>query len=157
MTLSALVGTRLHAGETAYHSVDAMLYALSLGYGDDPLDARQLRYVYEEQLQVLPTLPLVLGWQGIWMPTSMPAPGLALDRPRMLHAEERLALHRRLPPAGVVREEVWVDAVVDRGARGAFVHTRKELYSENDGLHLATLRSCVLARGDGGGDSAGVA
>lgn len=156
MSLAALVGTRLHAGETAYHSVDAMLHALSLGYGEDPLDTRQLRHVYEERLCVLPTLPLVLGWQGIWMPASVP--GLALDLPRMLHAEERLDLHRRLPPAGIVREEVWVDAVLDRGAaRGAFVHTRKELYSENDGLHLATLRSCVLARGDGGGGSAGLA
>jgi len=154
MSLCALVGNRLHAGEAAYHSVDAMLYALSLGYGDDPLDARQLRYVYEEGLRVLPSLPLVLGWQGIWMPDV----ALALDRPQMLHAEERLDLHRGLPPAGVVREEVWLDAVVDRGAsRGVFVHTRKELYSENDGLHLATLRSCVLARGDGGGGTAGCA
>ena len=154
MKLHELVGTRLHGGETAYHSADAMLYALSLGFGDDPCDTRELPYVYEEGLRVLPTLPLVLGWQGIWMP----APGLALDWPRMLHAEERLDLHRPLPPAGVVREEVWLDAVVDRGAtRGAFIHTRKELYSENDGLHLATVRSCVLARGDGGGESAGAA
>lgn len=146
------VGSRLAAGEIAYNSPDTMLYALSLGFGDEPLDRRQLRYVYEDRLHTLPTLSLVLGWQGIWMPDA----GLALDRTQMLHAEERLDLHRRLPPAGIVREDVWLDAVVDRGAaRGAFVHTRKEIYSENDGLHLATLRSCVLARADGGGGSAG--
>lgn len=148
------VGSRIATGEIAYSSVDAILYALSLGFGDEPLDERQLRYVYEERLEALPTLPLVLGWQGIWMPV----PGRELDYPRMLHAEERLDLHRPLPPAGIVREEVHLDALVDRGpGKGVFVHTRKELYSENDGLHLATLRSCVLARGDGGCGSAGTA
>ena len=148
------VGSRIATGEIAYSSVDAILYALSLGFGDEPLDERQLRYVYEERLETLPTLPLVLGWQGIWMPV----PGRELDYPRMLHAEERLELHRPLPPAGIVRDEVHLDALVDRGPdKGVFIHTRKELYSENDGLHLATLRSCVLARGDGGCGSAGTA
>jgi acyl dehydratase len=146
------VGTRIATGEVAYSSVDAILYALALGLGDEPLDERQLRYVYEERLETLPTLPLVLGWQGIWMPVA----GRDLDYPRMLHAEERLELHRPLPPAGIVRDEVHLDALVDRGAgKGVFIHTRKELYSENDGLHLATVRSCVLARGDGGCGSAG--
>lgn len=152
--LHTLVGTRLAAEESAYSSADAILYALSLGIGDEPQDTRQLRYVYEDGLHALPTLPLVLGWPGVWMPLA----GLTLDHARMLHAEERLELHRALPPAGIVRSETWLDAVVDRGTdRGAFVHTRKELYSENDGLHLATVRSCVLARGDGGGGSAGSA
>ena len=147
-----LVGLRLQTGESTYSSADAMLYALSLGFGDEPLDTRQLAYVYEEQLRTLPTLPLVLGWPGIWMPLA----GHAFDHPQMLHAEERLQLHRRLPPAGIVRDETFVDAIVDRGTdRGAFVHTRKELFSENDGLHLATVRSCVLARGDGGCGSGG--
>jgi len=147
-----LVGLRLQAGGYAYRSADAMLYALSLGAGDEPLDTRQLRYVYAPQLSTLPSLPLVPGWPGIWMPMA----GRAFDHPRMLHAEERLQLHRRLPPAGIVRAETYVDAIVDRDAdRGAFVHTRKELYSENDGLHLATVRSCVLARGDGGCGSGG--
>jgi acyl dehydratase len=150
--LTPLVGTRIERGEAAYSSADAMLYALSLGVGDEPLDVRQLRYVYEENLRTLPTLPLVLGWQGIWMPSTQ----RALDYPQMLHAEERLQCHRPLPPAGIVRDEVWLDALVDRGAgRGVFVHTRKELFSENDGLPLATVHSCVLARGDGGGGSAG--
>ncbi len=148
----SLVGTRIATGEIAYSSVDAILYALTLGFGDEPLDERQLRYVYEERLETLPTLPLVLGWQGIWMPAA----GRELDYPRMLHAEERLELHRPLPPAGIVRDEVHLDALVDRGAgKGVFIHTRKELYSENDGLHLATVRSCVLARGDGGCGSDG--
>ena len=46
------------------HEKDAMLYALGLGIGVDPLDARALRHVYEKDLQVFPTMPLVLGSPG---------------------------------------------------------------------------------------------
>lgn len=149
---AALAGAQLDAREVAYGPLDAMLLALALGVGADPLDVRQLRYVTEPAPDVFPTLPLVLGYPGIFIAD----PHRALDYDRMLHAEERLELHRPLPPAGVVRDRTVVDAIVDRGvARGAFVHTRKELHSENDGLHLATVRSAILCRGDGGGGSAG--
>lgn len=149
-----LLNTRLAEQETAYNSVDCILYALSLGFGEQPTDPRQLRYVYEEHLSSLPTLPLVLGWPGLWMPV----PGRKLDYARMLHAEEQLELHRPLPAAGMVRDETFLDAIVDRGRdKGAFAYTRKELYSENDGLHLATIRSCILARGDGGCGNGGTA
>ena len=40
---------------------DCMLYALGVGVGADPLDKRQLRFVYEEGLRVLPTMAAVLG------------------------------------------------------------------------------------------------
>ena len=150
--LPALVGTCIDAREVSYSSPDSMLYALSLGFGQDPLDTRALAFVHENNLKVLPTLPLVLGYPGFFMRR----PGLSLDWDRMLHAEERLVLHRALPPAGVVRDATWVDAVVDRGlGKGVFVHTRKELHSENDGLHLATVRSTILCRSEGGCGSAG--
>lgn len=150
--LAALVGTCIDAREVSYSSPDSMLYALSLGFGQDPLDPRALAFVREDGLKILPTLPLVLGYPGFFIQR----PGVSLDWDRMLHAEERLVLHRALPPAGVVRDATWVDAVVDRGPdKGVFVHTRKELHSENDGLHLATVRSSILCRSEGGCGSAG--
>jgi acyl dehydratase len=129
-----------------------MLYALSVGFGADPMDPRQLRYVYEDRLEALPSLPLVIGYPGLFMPR----PASGHDWARVLHAEEYLQVHRSLAPAGVVRDRTYVDAVVDRGtARGAFVYTRKELHNENDGLHLATVYSTLLFRDDGGCGSAG--
>ncbi len=149
---AALAGTLVDEREVAYHAIDAMLYALSLGFGSDPLDRRQLQYVYEDHLRILPTLPLVIGYPGIFMRDSK----LGLDWSRMLHGEEMLELHHPLPGAGIVRDRTWIDAVVDRGTgHGAFVHTRKELHSENDGIPLATIRSTILCRADGGGGSAG--
>ncbi|MGE3392582.1 MAG: MaoC/PaaZ C-terminal domain-containing protein [Gammaproteobacteria bacterium] len=150
--LQRFVGTCVDQREVSYSAADVILHALTLGFGTDPLDARQLRFVTEDHLAALPTLPLVLGYPGVFMRE----PSLGLAWAQMLHAEEHLELHRTLPPAGIVRDRTWVDAVVDRGtAKGAFVHTRKELHSENDGLLLATVRSTILCRGDGGGGSAG--
>lgn len=47
-----------------YTRKDTMLYALGIGLGADPMDEQQLRYVYEDGLQVLPTYPVVLGHPG---------------------------------------------------------------------------------------------
>ena len=44
----------------AYTEKDVMLYALGLGFGADPMDMKQLRFVYEKSLQVLPTMPVVM-------------------------------------------------------------------------------------------------
>jgi hypothetical protein len=35
---------------------DTILYALGLGVGADPMDERQLRFVYEKDLLALPTI-----------------------------------------------------------------------------------------------------
>ena len=43
-----------------YSSRDTILYALGVGLGHDPLDSKQLGFVYEEGLQALPTMLVAL-------------------------------------------------------------------------------------------------
>jgi hypothetical protein len=127
LEVAALQGACVDAREVSYSVADSILYALTLGYGADPLDLRQLRFVYEQHLQALPTLPLVIGYPGFFMRN----PRYDLGWERLLHAEEQLVLHRPLPPAGIVRDCTYIDAIADRGAaKGCFVYTRKELHSE---------------------------
>ena len=38
---------------------DTILYALGVGLGADPCDASQLKFVYEQNLQALPTMAIV--------------------------------------------------------------------------------------------------
>ena len=40
---------------------NTILYALGLGLGADPMDERQLRFVYEKDLLALPTIATVLA------------------------------------------------------------------------------------------------
>ena len=63
-----------------YTQKDCMLYALGIGLGADPLDEQQLRFVYEKELQVLPTMGVVLASPGFWLQdpgTALVAVGLS--------------------------------------------------------------------------------
>ena len=45
----------------SYAVRDTMLYALGIGMGADPMDEAELAFVYEKQLQAVPSLVSVLG------------------------------------------------------------------------------------------------
>ena len=59
----------------AWTDRDAMLYALGIGLGTDPTDPRELAFVYEDGLKVVPTLATVLAWD---QPLR---PALGMDMP----------------------------------------------------------------------------
>jgi hypothetical protein len=50
---------------------DTMLYALGIGVGFDPLDARQLRFAFEKNLQAMPTIAVIPGYPGERPATEM--------------------------------------------------------------------------------------
>ena len=68
-----------------YTDVETMLYALSIGMGRDPLNNKELPYVYEQGglLRTMPTLATVL------VPDMFP-PDLGWDYSQVLHAEQRM-------------------------------------------------------------------
>ena len=69
----------------------------------------------------------------------------------MLHAEQRLTLHRPLPPAAELRISKRVLDVFDRGpSRGAMILLEAEARLAKDETALFTAGSTVIARGDGG-------
>src|SRR4030095_16202213 len=86
------------AVEQTYSERDTMLYALGIGLGADPLDARQLRFVYEENLLALPTMPAVLASPGMWMRD----PACGIDWVRMLHGEQQTTIVEPLPAAAPI-------------------------------------------------------
>ncbi|MDP6183407.1 MAG: MaoC/PaaZ C-terminal domain-containing protein [Gammaproteobacteria bacterium] len=142
-----IVGKLIARRESSYRTEDSILYALGLGFGTDPTDMDQLRFVYEQNIQTLPTMNLVLGYPGFWLKD----PKYQVDWQKILHAEETLIIHNPLPPAGMVVGETYVDEIVDRGPeKGAFIYQRKEVRSESDGILFAEVISNTLARGDGG-------
>jgi hypothetical protein len=53
--------------EQTYAPKDAMLYALGVGLGLDPMDRGQLDFVFEKNLKVLPTFAVVLAHPGLWV------------------------------------------------------------------------------------------
>ena len=130
-----------------YKGRDAILYALGLGAGDDPVDPVQLRFVYEKGLRALPTMGVVLAHPGFWAGD----PALGIDWVKMLHVGQGLTIHRPLPvEASVVARQRIVD-VIDRGAdKGALLYYERDVINAATGDHLATVRQTLLCRGNGG-------
>jgi acyl dehydratase len=129
-----------------YDDTECMLYAQSIGFGRDPLDLKELSYVYEQgpTLQTVPTLATAL------VPDMFP-PDLGWDYGQLLHAEQRLRLYRPLPPAAELSIDKRVAEIYDNGPRrGAIFVLQAEARLAHDETVLFELGATVLARGDGG-------
>jgi hypothetical protein len=105
--------------EQTYTVKDAILYALGLGLGADPLDEHQLDFVFEESdFKVLPTMAVVLAGPGFWV--RDPASGI--DWVKVLHGEQGLRIHKPLPSEATVVATTKVTGLVDKGAdKGALI------------------------------------
>ena len=103
MNLQHVVGLAFAPTEQDYEARDSLLYALALGFGQDPLDHDELPYVVEgltgRPQQVVPSMCMVLGWQPFWH--DDPQTGIAWKQ--ILHGEQHFRLHGTLKPAGRVR------------------------------------------------------
>ena len=47
---------------TSYGDRETMLYALGIGFMRDPMSKDELKFVYENDLQTVPTMATVIGW-----------------------------------------------------------------------------------------------
>lgn len=127
---------------------DSILYALSVGFGQDPLDDRQLDFVdHRRQLTAVPSMAVVLGYPGFWL--SDPVTGV--DPASVLHGEQSFELLRPLPVAGNLIGRTRVTGLVDKGpGGGALMLSEKRLEDADSGELLAVTSSTTFLRGGGG-------
>ena len=137
-----------------YTRRDTMLYALGIGAAQDPDCLADLRYVYEEDLQALPTMAVVLAYPGFWQRE----PEYGIDWMKLLQAEQSVEINEPLPVEGTVRGELNIDSIIDKGAdKGALLYSTRRIFDQASGRLLASVRQVSLLRGDGGrGGSEGV-
>ena len=128
----------------SYTDRETMLYALGVGLGRDPMKGRELPYIYEKELKTVPTLATVLAWGAGALG------GSGINFMMVVHGEQRLKLHRPLPPAGDLVAASRVIGAYDKGeGKGALILTETDL-TLRSGEKLCTLGSTIFARGDGG-------
>ncbi len=138
-----------------YGDKDVMLYALGIGMGRDPLDARELPFVYEKDLKVVPTAATVLA-SGMGRATrapSEPKPGHRQSQINFLmvvHGEQKVELHRPLPTYGPFTAESRTIGAYDKGKDKGAVIVNETVWTDEAGEKVATLTGSTFARGDGG-------
>jgi len=124
ISAQALLARQFPAIEQSYSSKDAILYALSLGYGSDPVDPQELPFVYEKNLRVVPAMAAVLCSPGFWLGE----PSLGANTAMIVHAQHAIEFLQPLAPAASLRGTTSVLEVIDRGVgKGAMVITERLL------------------------------
>ena len=149
MNLAHVVARPFPPTEQAWDERDSVLYALALGFGQDPLDEAELPCVYEGRggVRVVPTFAATLAWTPFWQDD----PAAGIDWVRIVHGEEHVRWQRPLPAQGRVAGRHRLLAVEDKGAgRGALIHFETALEDAADGTPLARVRQVQFLRGDGG-------
>jgi acyl dehydratase len=130
-----------------YTEKDAILYALGLGLGQDPLNADELPFVYEKSIKLLPTFGVVLGWPGFWARDL----DTGIDWVKLVAGEQGLVLHRPLAPRGTVVGKTRITEIIDKGAgKGALVYSERAVLDQATGERIATATQTTFCRGDGG-------
>ncbi len=133
--------------EQSYSRRDTILYALGLGYGQDPTDADELTFLLEDRLVAVPTMSVVLGGPGPWMTDAR----TGIEWIKSLHGEQGLRIHKPLPPEGRVIGRNRVTDVIDKGeGRGALLMLERDIVDADSGELIATRTSTSFLRGDGG-------
>jgi acyl dehydratase len=142
-----LLALKIPEVEHAYTEKEAILYALGVGLGHDPMDEDELAFVYEKNLRVLPTFALVLGYPGFWIRDLE----TGIDWVKVLHGEQGLVLHRPLAPRGRVTGVTRIVDIVDKGpGKGALLYSERRIVDSTSGELVATLSQTTFCRGDGG-------
>jgi acyl dehydratase len=133
--------------EQTYTARDTILYALGIGLGADPLDRRQLRFVYERGLRTLPTMPVILASPGMWMRDS----AAGIDWLRMLHGEQRISIVKPLPPAACVIGRTRIREVCDKGpGKQALIYVERQIVDKKTGELYSVLEQTIVCLGQGG-------
>ncbi|HRE61308.1 MAG TPA: MaoC/PaaZ C-terminal domain-containing protein [Micropepsaceae bacterium] len=129
---------------------ESILYALGVGFGRDPMNEAELPFVYEKDLnpqnvRTVPTMATVVAWGQRTMAKS------GINYLMVVHGEQRLTVHKPLPPVATIIADEKVIGAYDKGAgKGAVILTEKNIRLKDTGEKLCTLVSTTFARGDGG-------
>ncbi len=152
-----ILNERTAARTFSYGDKDVMLYALGIGLGADPMDEKELAFVYEKGLKIVPTAATVLAAAN-----NRPAEGHAAPQPppghrrsqmnflMMVHGEQKVELHRPLPTTGTFTVEGRTVGAWDKGEGKGAVVVNESVWTDEKGEKVATLTMSGFYRGDGG-------
>jgi acyl dehydratase len=140
-------GAALPEGKGSWNRDQVILYHLGLGAGARATDAKELEYVYEKNLKVLPSFGVIpvfatMGGMGA-------VPGMQINFAMVLHGEQDLEIHQPIPVEAKIRTQGRVAGLYDKGKAALIV---LEVVASDDatGAKLFTNRFGIFARGEGG-------
>src|SRR5437867_3409184 len=93
------IGAELPETEFSWTPTDVLLYHLALGAGASPTDPKELQYVLEDRLHVLPTFGVIAPGMRTFEPPAVRFPGIDIDLAKVLHGTQSITVHTPIPPS----------------------------------------------------------
>jgi len=152
--VDAALGYEFSESTSSYDERDLALYALGVGAARNPLDTRELQYVYElhgEGFRPLPTYGVLPALNSFLsrLASGEQAPGLNYGLDRILHGEQYTELLRPLPPKATLRHKARIKDIFDKG-KNALVITEFTSYDAQSGEPVVRNELTSVVRGAGG-------
>jgi acyl dehydratase len=142
------IGAELPEVEFTWTASDVLLYHLALGAGASPTDTRELVYVLEDRLHVLPTFGIVAPNFRTFEPPAVRFPGIEIDLAKVLHGTQSITLHQPIPVSGKAIAQPRITDVWDKGKAAVIV--QEAVVTDPSGTPLWTANSSIFARDEGG-------
>jgi len=150
-TPAQILGYEFEPITYTYTERDVSLYALGIGAPADPLDQKELQFVYElsgEGFKVLPTFAVLFPSRMIDVMLTGSLAGVTYNPMLLLHGEQFLSVNGPLPTHGTITCKPKIAGVDDKGS-GALVVTDVPCYDEA-GAEVAFGQYSMFIRGLGG-------
>jgi 3-hydroxyacyl-CoA dehydrogenase/3a,7a,12a-trihydroxy-5b-cholest-24-enoyl-CoA hydratase len=152
--VDAALGYQFPETTSSYDERDLALYALGVGAAENPLDTKELQYVYElhgEGFRPLPTYGVIPALNSVlkMVAEGKQAPGLNYGLDRVLHGEQYTEVLRPLPPKATLRHKSRIKDIFDKG-KNALVLTEVTSYDAQTGEPLVRNEITTFVRGAGG-------
>ncbi|MCY3779635.1 MAG: MaoC/PaaZ C-terminal domain-containing protein [Chloroflexi bacterium] len=149
-TVRQAIGKEIWRTSYTYNERDAVLYALGIGAPSDPLDADELKFVYEcsNDFQVLPTFAVIFAQELFEEFLSGELAGIRYDPMMMVHGEQHLDVFKPLPRAATVESAFTIADIYDKGS--GLLLIVEVTSTDEGGLILAKARNSAFIRGLGG-------
>ena len=138
-----VVGKELKPLGYAYENRDVILYALGIGAG---AEEKELKFVYEGDLQVLPTFGVVPPFPALT--GILDLEGVDINPAMLLHGEQYLELYKPIPAKGQLTSYPKIAALYDKG-KGALMEIEVVTKNEKDDP-LFFNKFSLFIRGEGG-------
>jgi acyl dehydratase len=127
----------------SWNAKDAIIYALGVGMAADPMDEKELNFVYEKDLKPVPTLAGVVAWGAGAGPTGV-------NYLMVVDGERKIVFHKPMTVQGKVTASSRVLGAWDKGAGKGAVIVSETLLKDEAGDPVLTITGSTFARGDGG-------
>ncbi|AXQ29426.1 SDR family NAD(P)-dependent oxidoreductase [Solimonas sp. K1W22B-7] len=140
--------------ESSYDQRDLSIYALGVGAANNPLDDKELSYVYElkgDKFYALPTyavMPPMNAMLALAKEGKQPIQGFNFGFDRVLHGEQYTELKYPLPPKGKLKNTFKFKAAYDKAPHAVVIMSVST--TDETGEEIAYNEITTFVRGAGG-------